>query len=68
MVGQVIEHDPTEATALAPMLAKHFSVGGDDQRALKYYMLAGDEATRVYAHTEALTYYQSALGAAESWG
>lgn len=68
VVGQVIERDPTEATALAPMLAKHFSVGGDDQRALKYYMLAGDEATRVYAHTEALTYYQSALGAAESLG
>lgn len=66
VVGLAIERDsPDDVGALAPVLAEHFSVGGDDQRALKYYMLAGDEATRVYAHTEALTYYQRALEIAE---
>jgi predicted ATPase len=65
VVGQVIERDPPEDLgALAPMLAEHFSVGGDEARAVKYFSLAGDEAARVYANAEALSYYQRAMIAA----
>lgn len=66
VVGLSIERDTNaDVGILAPVLAEHFSVAGDDQRALKYYMMAGDEATRVYAHTEAIAYYQKALATAE---
>jgi tetratricopeptide (TPR) repeat protein len=62
VVGETLEsHPATQIEALAPVLAEHFSIGGDDRRAIKYFMLAGDEAARVYAHEEALDYYQSAL-------
>lgn len=46
VVGLSIERDTTaDMGTLAPVLAEHFSVAGDDHRALKYYMMAGDEAT-----------------------
>jgi len=46
---------------LTPMLAHHFSEAGDDERALKYFTLAGDAAARVYANAEAVMHYGRAL-------
>ncbi len=45
----------------APVLAQHFDEGGDDVRALKYYLLAGHAAARRYAHPEAIAHYTRGL-------
>ena len=48
-----------------PMLAHHFAMAGDDQNALKYFVLAGEAAARVYANAETITYYSQALDIAK---
>jgi predicted ATPase len=45
----------------APQLAFQFHQAGDKNRALDYYLLAGDQARMVYAQQEALEYYQSGI-------
>lgn len=52
--------------SIAPQLARHFAVGGDHQRALKYSSMAGDMAAAVYANTEAEAHYRHALEFAKS--
>jgi class 3 adenylate cyclase/tetratricopeptide (TPR) repeat protein len=42
-------------------LAWHFLRGGDTERALRYAILAGDQAEAVFAHGEAEQHYQTAL-------
>jgi tetratricopeptide (TPR) repeat protein len=42
-------------------LAWHFLQGGDEERALQYAMLAGDQAEKVFAHGEAERHYRTAL-------
>lgn len=42
-------------------LAYHFSQGGDEEHARRYYLLAGDKALSVYAGSEAERYYRSCL-------
>jgi len=42
-------------------LAYHFLEGGDKDRALDYFLKAGERAAKVYANTEAASYFQSAL-------
>ena len=44
-----------------PGLAYHFGQAGDNRRALKYSLLAGDAAADVYANAEAIGYYRQAL-------
>ncbi len=53
----------TDADVLgaAPILARHFSLAGDQPRALHYLTLAGDAAFDHYANTEAASFYQQAL-------
>ncbi len=46
---------------VAVQLAHHYSEAGDDQRALKYFTLAGDVALAAYATREAEGYYRRAL-------
>jgi class 3 adenylate cyclase/tetratricopeptide (TPR) repeat protein len=46
--------------AYAGLLGHHFYLAGDE-RALKYYTLAGDVAYRLYANTEAAAHYTRAL-------
>ncbi len=58
-VLEVIFQDKLEEQA--PLLAHHFSLGGDDQRALQYYKIAADAAFRRYANSEAVLHYLSAL-------
>ena len=42
-------------------LALHFLEGGDKDKALDYFLKAGDKAAKVYANSEAASYFQSAL-------
>jgi predicted ATPase len=43
-------------------LAYHFLEGGDKDKALDYFLKAGEKATKIYANSEAISYFQSALG------
>jgi len=42
-------------------LALHFLVSGDKDKALDYFLKAGETAAKVYANSEAASYFQSAL-------
>jgi len=42
-------------------LASHFLEGGDKDKALDYFLKAGEKAQKVYAHNEAFSYLQHAL-------
>jgi predicted ATPase/KaiC/GvpD/RAD55 family RecA-like ATPase len=42
-------------------LALHFLESGDKEKALDYFLKAADKATKVYANSEAASYFQSAL-------
>jgi len=46
-------------------LAYQFLEGGDRAKALDYFLRAGEKAVKVYAHSEASTYFQSALSLLE---
>jgi len=43
-------------------LALHFLEGGDKEKALDYFLKAGERAAKVYANSEAISYFQHALG------
>ena len=66
-VGEAVEklfNDRLEENA--HLLAHHFHQGGDDKRALKYAVLAGDVAARLYANNEAITHYTLAIEIAKN--
>jgi len=42
-------------------LALHFLESGDKNKALEYFLKAGEKAAKIYANTEAVSYFQSAL-------
>ncbi len=66
MTGQVLERVYAESRPEnAPRLAHHFSHAGDYGRAYKYFMLAGDQALRVHAYSEAVEFFERALESAE---
>jgi predicted ATPase/KaiC/GvpD/RAD55 family RecA-like ATPase len=46
-------------------LAFHFLESGDKDKALDYFLKAGGKATKIYANTEAASYFQSALALLE---
>ena len=46
-------------------LALHFLESGDKEKALGYFLKAGEKAAKVYANSEADSYFQSALGLLE---
>jgi len=46
-------------------LALHFLESGDKERALDYFLKAGEKAAKVYANSEAVSYLQSALSLLE---
>jgi DNA-binding winged helix-turn-helix (wHTH) protein/tetratricopeptide (TPR) repeat protein len=50
---------------VATKLALHFERGRDFSRAVEYLIRAGDNAERIYAHTEAEGYYTHALSLVE---
>ena len=46
-------------------LALHFLESGDEEKALDYFLKAGEKAAKVYANSEAASYFQSALSLLE---
>jgi len=42
-------------------LALHFLESGDEDKALDYFLKAGDRAAKIYANNEAVSYFQHAL-------
>ena len=42
-------------------IASHFLEGGDKDKALGYFLKAGDKAAKIYANAEAISYFQCAL-------
>ncbi|MGI8827981.1 MAG: hypothetical protein ACR2JC_20600 [Chloroflexota bacterium] len=53
--GEVLERSLQEKRpGIAAELAWHFLAGGDRARALRYSLLAGDQAEEVFAHGEAM--------------
>jgi len=42
-------------------LALHFLESGDKNKALEYFLKAGEKAVKIYANNEAVSYFQSAL-------
>lgn len=66
-VGETLENmypKNLDAPELAPRLARHFYEAGDDQRALKYFLLAGESALASFANQEAEIHYRRALSLA----
>lgn len=57
-VGETLEALYADNAAMvAAQLARHFNVAGEDERAIKYLMLAGDQAATAYANADALRQY-----------
>jgi len=68
-VGTALESlFPDQLTELAPRLAFHFGEGQQADKALAYYMMAGDSAFRLFALEGALTNYERAMDWAERGG
>jgi class 3 adenylate cyclase/tetratricopeptide (TPR) repeat protein len=63
--GEVLEklYPEQQRGELASALAYHFRLGEDWVRAADYAMLAGEQAVKVYAMSEALAYYDNAYEA-----
>ena len=59
-IGEAIEGAPTDEAAY-DRLAHHFGQAHDGARAVRYLMLAGDAAMRVFARATAIEYYEQAL-------
>lgn len=66
-VGEVLETLSQEEAAeeRAAVLGHHFRNGGDEARALRYFVQAGDTAAQRYANAEAIEYYTQALQLAQ---
>jgi tetratricopeptide (TPR) repeat protein len=68
-VGEALERlYPERLDELAPRLAHHFQEASDDDRALTYFILAGEHAMRQYAYPEVIAHYSSALAVAQQTG
>jgi DNA-binding SARP family transcriptional activator len=53
-----VPRDPGQQSA---QIARHYQLAGEDQLAAKYYQLAGEQARELYANTDALSHFQTAL-------
>ena len=69
VVGGVLERlQPENLQDMAPSLAEHFLQAGEKVKALAYLEMAGDGAGRIYAHSEAISFYERAMGLANELG
>jgi tetratricopeptide (TPR) repeat protein len=53
---------PGEAVTRAGQAAHHYRAAGRDDEAARWFVVAGEEARRLYANAEALAYFDAALG------
>jgi class 3 adenylate cyclase len=60
-IALFLEEAVGEVGDVAPALAQHWREAGDLARAAKYYVAAGDQASRGWAKDQAALYYQQAL-------
>ncbi|HET9324637.1 MAG TPA: ABC transporter substrate-binding protein [Gaiellaceae bacterium] len=61
-VGEALEEAHREAPEqVSGLLGRHFAEAGDEERAVRYLLSAGDSARRLYADEEALAQYHRAL-------
>jgi tetratricopeptide (TPR) repeat protein len=66
-VGETLESlYPDRLDELAPVLGAHFFEAGDLDRALRYFVRAGDLAMAKYANTEATMHYSRAIEIAQT--
>lgn len=66
-VGEAIERLSADHTEeLAGVLARHFVESGDLTRGLRYSLLAAEQASRIFAHDDALRHYERARVCAEA--
>ncbi len=66
-VARAIErHFRANIDQVASVIAAHYEGAGEDEPALRYYRLAGDEAAGTYANAEAAAHYGEALRLAKS--
>ena len=62
VVGNELERLYGEQSGIiAPQLARHFTIVGNESRAQHYLVLAGDRAAATYANPEAIAHYRRAL-------
>ncbi len=67
LVGQTLEQMyPEQKDTFAPLLAHHFDLAGDDDKAFEYACRAGEVSSRIYANAEAVTHFTHALELAEA--
>jgi class 3 adenylate cyclase/tetratricopeptide (TPR) repeat protein len=60
-IGQAIERlYPDQLEDHTPMLALHFTRGGESEKGYRYHHLAGDRAAASYANREAMEYFREA--------
>jgi tetratricopeptide (TPR) repeat protein/transcriptional regulator with XRE-family HTH domain len=59
--GEALERARGERPETWAELARHFLAAGDEARASRYSLLAGDHAAGLYAHAEAVQHYEVAL-------
>jgi class 3 adenylate cyclase/tetratricopeptide (TPR) repeat protein len=59
--GEALERARGERPESAAELSRHFLAGGDETRALRYAIAAGDHAESLYAHAEAQAHFEAAL-------
>jgi DNA-binding CsgD family transcriptional regulator/tetratricopeptide (TPR) repeat protein/energy-coupling factor transporter ATP-binding protein EcfA2 len=60
-IAQALESAAVDGAELEA-LAYHWSLAGDGAKALEYNERAGDAAARVYAHEDAIAFYERAAG------
>jgi ABC-type oligopeptide transport system substrate-binding subunit/DNA-binding SARP family transcriptional activator len=69
--AQVIEQMAQRANQVddvAVQLAQHFTEAGEIDKAIEYWLKAGEHAQRVYAYDEAIAHYQQALALSKEQG
>lgn len=66
--GAIVERYGEHLDDQLPALARHYELGGDAGKALRYHRLAGDAAVRMHAADDALEHYSRALHAAGRLG
>ena len=69
--AQVIEQIALKANRIddvAAQLAQHFTEADEIEKAIEYWLKAGERAQRVYAYDEAIVHYQQALALSKEQG
>jgi len=68
-IGQILEKLHAKSLVKhSDELAYHFEEGGNDAKALEYFLKAGDRARKVHANEEASSYFESALNLLDRTG